>query len=117
MFEHPRHLPCRGRHTRNRHDRMSIYFEHFVGAIIHHGVARGRATITRDQHAAGKFEREDRRRFSRNKRTTGSRGGWFRRNLEQTFATQYRRKILTCSRKIRIEHQRWLVHYWPVRWR
>ncbi len=55
MFEHTRHFPRRRRHARDRHDRVAIDFQNFVGAIVDHGVAGGRAPIARHQHAAAKI--------------------------------------------------------------
>jgi hypothetical protein len=45
------------------------------------------------------------------------RAGWLGRDLEQTFAPQERREIFARARKILVQCQRRLVHYWPVRWR
>ena len=65
MLEHARHFPSRGRHARDRHERVLVDLEHFVRAIIDHEVAGRRAPIARDEHAIGKFEGEDRRRVRR----------------------------------------------------
>jgi hypothetical protein len=59
MFEHPRHFPRRRRHAGNRHDRMPIDFENFVGAIENHGVPGSGASIARHQDTALKLEGEN----------------------------------------------------------
>ena len=51
---------------------MAIYFEHFVGAIVDHGIAGRRATIARDQDAAGEFESENSGRFRWNEGMTAN---------------------------------------------
>ncbi len=65
MFEHTRHFPGRRRHAGDGHDRMAIDFQHFIRAIVNDGVAGGRATIARYEHAAGKFECQNGRRLGR----------------------------------------------------
>src|SRR4029077_16310489 len=84
---------------------------------VNHGVARSRATVAGHQHAARELESEDGRRLRRNECAISGRGRWLGCALQQTFTAQDRRKIFTRSRKVRIERQRRLVHYWPVRWR
>ncbi len=62
MLQNPHHLIRRRRHAGNRHDAVPVDFQHLVRAIVHHHVARGRASIPRHQHAVPVLERQDRGR-------------------------------------------------------
>ena len=108
MLEHARHLPRGRRHTGNCHYGLPIDFQNLVRTIVDHGVTRSRTAISRNQNAAGKFERKDRGRLGRLPRlllrrvlrhgTDGSRA-------EQTFAPKQRRKVIRCSRKVLVKSQ------------
>src|SRR5438874_11365893 len=105
MFEHARHFPRRGWDARDRHDRMSIYLQDFIRAIIHHDIAGSCTSVPGDQHATRKLERQDGGRFGlRPALVTRLRRSerWIddARRTEQAFAPQQRRKILTRTRKI-----------------
>src|SRR5207248_1834830 len=65
MLEHARHLPRRRRHTGDGHYRMPINLQNLVRTIVDDGVTRSCTAITRNQNAAGKFERKDRCRLGR----------------------------------------------------
>ena len=85
-----------------------IDFQNLVRTIVDDGVTRSRTAISRNQNAAGKFERKDRCRLGRlprlllrrvlRHRTDGSRA-------EQTFASQQRRKVIRCTREVLVKSQ------------
>ena len=96
---------------------MSIYLQDFVRAIVNDGVARRRAPVAGHEHAAGKLKRQDGCRFRRNEGLIANHRRPLGRHMEQTFAPQQRRKILTRARKVLVERHGQLIHYSPVRWR
>src|SRR5882724_4089808 len=65
MLEHTRHLPRGRRHTSDSHYGLSIDFQNLVRTIVDDGVTRSRTAISRNQNAAGEFERKDRCRLGR----------------------------------------------------
>src|SRR5205823_10030171 len=48
MLEHTRHLPCRRRNPRDRHDRTTVNFQDLIGAIVNNGVSGRSAPVARD---------------------------------------------------------------------
>ena len=60
MLKDARHLPRSRRHTGDGHYGLPIDFQNLVRTIVDHGVTRSRTAVSRNQNAAGKFERKDR---------------------------------------------------------
>src|SRR6478609_3912274 len=108
MLQDARHLPRGRRYTGDGHYGLLIDFQNLVRAIVDNGVTSSGTAISRNQNAAGKFERKDRcplgrlpcrllRRVLRH-RTDGNR-------TEQTSAPQQRRKVIRCTRKVLVKSQ------------
>ena len=87
---------------------LRIDFQNLIRTIIDDGVTRSRTAISCNQNASGKFEGQNRGRVSRlprvllrlvlRHRTDGSRA-------QQTFASQQRRKVVRCTRKVLVKSQ------------
>ena len=87
---------------------MPINLQNLVRTIVDNRVTRSRTAISRNQNAAGKFERKDRCRLGRLPRLLLRRGLRHRtqRNwAEQTFASQQRRKVILCTRDVLVKSQ------------
>jgi hypothetical protein len=111
MLEHPRHFPGCRRHARDRHDRVAIDLEDFVGAIVNDRVAGGGAAIARDEHAALEFEGED----------CGGLGLWdirpWRRRTYRAYWTYMTHAPKQPNEIIGATSASGWVHHWPVRCR
>src|SRR3989442_13013682 len=68
MFEYSRHFPGSRRHSCDRHDRVSIDLEHFVGAIVDDGTTGRCAAISGDEDAPLKLEGQNCRSLRWNQR-------------------------------------------------